>query len=106
MPSTSHHPLSRELLRVIDEAIRQGVADALRAARPAFAQSGAQLPEFFTIAETMAVLPVSRSGLYRLFDQKKLTLVKDGRRSLVSSVEVAAFAERLRAAARKGGSDV
>ena len=33
MPSTSHHPLSRELLQAIAEAIRQGVYDALRAAR-------------------------------------------------------------------------
>jgi hypothetical protein len=66
----SHHPLSREFLQAIAEAIRQGVDDALRAARPAFTQSEAQLPEFFTIAETMAVLPASRFRLYRLFKQK------------------------------------
>ena len=99
MPSTSHHPLSRELHQAIAEAIRQGVEDALRAARPS--PLGEQPPEFFTIAETMAALPVSRSGLYRLFARKELTLVKDGRRSLVSSAEVAAFAERLRAGAER-----
>ena len=42
----SHHPLSRELLQAIAEAIRQGVYDALRAARPAFKVRSASLPDF------------------------------------------------------------
>ena len=100
MPSASHLILPRELHQAIVDAVRQGVENALRDARRP-SPACAQLPEFLTIPETMAVLAVSRSALYRIFKSGGLTLVKRGRRSLVSAAQVAAFAERLRAGAER-----
>ena len=97
MSSLPALPLPSALLQAIVDAIRVGVENALRDTRRS--SSAAQRPpEFLTIRETMTDLAISRSEIYRRFKSRELTLVKRGRRSLVSSAEVSAYAERLRGA--------
>ena len=80
------------------DAIRVGVETAFcHSAR--YSSAHQPHPEFFTIDQRIAVLAVSRSQLYRLFECSRPTLVKKGRASLVSCAEISAYAESLRSAA-------
>lgn len=102
MPSASFPTLPRELYHAIAEAIRQGVENALREARPPQRHSSPPLPEFYSIRESMAVLVLSRSELYRRVKSRELAIVKRGRRSFLSVADVLAYAEKLRSTSRSG----
>jgi excisionase family DNA binding protein len=99
MSSASFSSLPKELYTVIGEAIRQGIENALCEAYPRQPSQSSPRPEFYSIREAMNVLALSRSEFYRRVKSRELTIVKRGRRSLVSVSEVSAYAERLRRAA-------
>ena len=100
MSSVSFPTLPRELYDAISGAIRQGVENALREARPQQQRPCGPLPEFYSIREAMAVLALSRSELYRLVKAGELTIVKRGRRRFLSAADVSAYAEKLRRMSR------
>ncbi len=87
---TFHIDLIEQVRQVIIETVRS----ELRTVRSSFGSS--ERPEFLTVRDAMFELKMSRSELYRRFASGDLTLIKRGRRSLVSTAQVAAFAERLR----------
>jgi excisionase family DNA binding protein len=79
------------IVDAVREAVRAELGAALRSA-PAATE-----PEFFTVRETMTVLAMSRTQLYRAVVAGHLVITKRGRRSLLSATAVRQYAEQLRA---------
>lgn len=91
-------PFHADLIEQVRQVIIETVRSELRTARSSFVSP--ERPEFLTVRDAMFELKMSRSELYRRFASGDLTLVKRGRRSLVSAAEVATFAELLRQSSR------
>jgi hypothetical protein len=80
----------------VREAIVEVIRSELRAALQAKSPGGAQ---FFTVKQTLEILGLSRTDLYRRARAGDLTIIKRGRRTLLAAEEVQGFADRLRATA-------
>jgi excisionase family DNA binding protein len=53
-------------------------------------------PQFLTMPETLEVLNISRSHLYRLVARGELRIIRIGRCTRFAAEEVLAFAERVK----------
>jgi AraC-like DNA-binding protein len=87
--------LPEHLTQAIAEAVRVEIAKIV----PELRQATAKRPStrFVTVNETLRQLNCSRTQLYRLFGEKKLTPIKRGRSTLLDPDDIDRYVAKLHA---------